>query len=261
MIPAMKPKISVMITCANAQKTLSAACESVMWADEIIIVDSGSTDQTPQIAQTYATKYVVEPWRGYTGQKQFGCSLASNDWVLVLDSDEVVNPMLASAIQSLTQDQLDKHDVFFVKRKNYIYGKHVRAWDPDWQSRLIHKDRVIWKEHALHEGRKGQSPDREGKLPGKLLHKPTGPSEFTDYFSGDRLDKRLLPVAREMYDKGKRCHPWDLLLRPALAFLKFYFVKLGFLSGTFGLMMAQKAANSTQLKYAALWYVQKFENK
>tara|TARA_Y100000589_G_scaffold199270_1_gene188119 strand:- start:2875 stop:3648 length:774 start_codon:yes stop_codon:yes gene_type:complete len=257
----MKPKISVMITCSNAQKTLSAACESVIWADEIIIVDSGSTDQTPQIAETYATKYVVEPWRGYTGQKQFGCSLASNEWVFVLDSDEVVSKPLANAIQTLTQETLDEHDVFFVKRKNYVYGKHVRAWDPDWQSRLIHKDRVIWKEHALHEGRKGQTPEREGKLKGQLLHKPTGPAEFTDYFSGDRLDKRLLPVAREMFAKGKRCHSWDLLFRPVLAFLKFYFIKLGFLSGNFGLMMAQKASTSTQLKYAALWYVQKFESK
>lgn len=252
---------SVMITCANAQKTLSAACESVQWADELIIVDSGSTDQTPEIAQTYATKYVVEPWRGYTGQKQFGCSLASNDWVLVLDSDEVVSSRMAQSITSLTPEQLDRHDVFFFKRKNFVYGKHVRAWDPDWQSRLIHKDRAIWKEHALHEGRKGQSPDREGRLKGYLLHKPTGPAEFSDYFSGERMDKRLLPVARDMYARGKRCHSWDLLLRPALAFAKFYFIKLGFLSGTFGLMMAQKASMSTQLKYAALWYVQKFEDK
>jgi glycosyltransferase involved in cell wall biosynthesis len=257
----MKPKISVMITCANAQKTLSAACESVMWADEIIIVDSGSTDQTPQIAQTYATKYVVEPWRGYTGQKQFGCTLCSNDWVLVLDSDEVVTPRLAAAILALSQEQLDKHDVFSIKRKNFVFGKYVRAWDPDWQSRLIHKDRAIWIEHSLHEGRKAQSPDRHGKLAGQLLHKPTGPSEFSDYFSGNRMDKRLLTVAREMHEKGKRCYPWDLLFRPALAFLKVYFVKLGFLSGTFGFMIAQKASASTQLKYAALWYVQKFENK
>ncbi|MFG0248696.1 MAG: glycosyltransferase family 2 protein [Phycisphaeraceae bacterium JB051] len=257
----MKPKISVMITCANAQKTLSAACESVMWADEIIIVDSGSTDQTPQIAQTYATKYVVEPWRGYTGQKQFGCSLCSNDWVFVLDSDEVVSPKLANAIQALTAEELDQHDLFWASRKNYVFGKYVRAWDPDWQSRLIHKDRVTWVEHALHEGRKGQSPEREGKLSGRLLHKPVGPVEFADYFCGSRMDKRLLPVAQEMYAKGKRCYPWDLLLRPALAFGKFYFIKLGFLSGTFGLMMAQKASASTQLKYAALWYVQKFESK
>jgi (heptosyl)LPS beta-1,4-glucosyltransferase len=255
----MKPKISVMITCANAQKTLSAACESVQWADELIIVDSGSIDQTPQIAHTYATKYVVEPWRGYTGQKQFGCSLASNDWVLVLDSDEVVNPRMAQVIQSLTPAQLNNYDVFYFKRKNYIFNRHVRAWDPDWQSRLIHKDRAIWIEHTLHEGRKGQTPEREDQLTGHLLHKQTGEVAFSDYFSGDRMDKRLLPVAREMYANGKRCHVWDLIFRPHLAFLKFYFVKLSFLSGSFGLMMAQKAAISTQLKYAALWYVQNFE--
>jgi hypothetical protein len=111
----------------------------------------------------------------------------------------------------------------------------------------------------LHEGRKGQTPEREDQLTGHLLHKQTGEVAFSDYFSGDRMDKRLLPVAREMYANGKRCHVWDLIFRPHLAFLKFYFVKLSFLSGSFGLMMAQKAAISTQLKYAALWYVQNFE--
>ncbi|MBL4700477.1 MAG: glycosyltransferase family 2 protein [Phycisphaeraceae bacterium] len=257
----MKPKISVMITCCNAEKTLSAACESVQWAEEIIIVDSGSTDQTAQIAKTYATKYIVEPWRGYTGQKKFGAEHASNDWVLILDSDEIVNARLAQNIQSLTDDHLAKHDLFWIKRKNFVFLKHVRAWDPDWQSRLIHKDRVIWLEHALHEGRKAKSSEREGKLGGHLLHKPVGPVDFMDYFGGDRMDKRLLPVAREMYQRGKRCHCWDLLLRPALAFLKFYFIKGGLFSGSFGLLMAQKASVSTQLKYAALWYVQKIEEK
>lgn len=257
----MEPKISVIICCANAQKTLSAACESVQWADEIIIVDSGSNDQTSEIAKAYATKYVVEPWRGYTEQKQFAATLCANDWVLILDGDEELNKTLIREIQRLTLEKLDQYDMFHIRRKNFVMGKYVRAWDPDWIARLIHRDRVQWQVHSLHNTCYAKDPKREGKLKGHFLHKRIGSVDYADYFSGKRMDERLLLVAREMHADGKRCYPWDLLLRPALAFLKFYFIKKSFLSGTFGLMMAQKASVSTQLKYATLWYVQNFEAK
>ncbi len=256
-------KISVAICCANAENTLEATCQSVQWADECIIVDSGSEDNTPQIAQRYADTYVVEPWRGYTEQKQFSASLCKHDWVLILDSDEEVTPELAQTIQSLTQDELNCCDVFWMKRRNFVLGRHVRAWDPDWQSRLIHRHKAQWQSHALHEGRRASDPTREGRLQGDLLHKRTWASNadnFDDYFGGSRLDERLLPVARQMYDDGKRCRPWDLLLRPWFAFFKFYVLKRGFLDGSFGLLMAQKASVSTQLKYAALWHVQNLKD-
>ncbi len=135
-------------------------------------------------------------------------------------------------------------------------GRVARAWLPDWQSRLIHRGRARWSEHALHEDRLPSDPSRVGRLPGFLEHKRLSRAGFADYFGGRRLDERLLPVAREMHARGKRCHWWDLLLRPAAAFWKFYLLKRGFLDGTFGLLIAQKAAVSTQLKYAALWAVQ-----
>lgn len=257
----MKPKISVIICCANAQKTLSAACESIQWADELIIVDSGSTDQTPEIAKIYATRYIAEPWRGYTEQKQFAITLCANDWVLIVDSDEEIPSSLTREIQNLSQQQFDQHDMFHVRRKNYVMGKHVRAWDPDWIARLVHRQRVQWQDHALHNTCYATDTKREGRLKGHFLHKRVGKPDYSDYFCGKRMDERLLLVAREMYQRGKRCHWWDLLLRPALAFLKFYFIKGGLFSGSFGLLMAQKASVSTQLKYAALWYVQKFEAK
>ena len=250
------PEISVIICCANAEDTLGPACESAKWADELIVVDSGSQDRTPQIAQQHADRYVVEPWRGYMGQKKFASELARNDWVFVLDGDEEISPELAREVASLTAQQLDSHDVFLLRRRNYLMGRFVRAWCPDWQSRLIHQKRCSWPDEVLHEARQASSPDRCGRLKGHIEHKRVSDAGFSDYFSGERMDERLLMVAQQMHDRGKRATGLDLVLRPWFAFFKFYFLKKGFLDGAFGLLIAQKAAVSTQLKYAALWYVQ-----
>src|SRR5690606_8000276 len=99
-------------------------------------------------------------------------------------------------------------------------------------------------------------PERTGSLKGWLEHKRYSDAGFSDYFSGKRMDERLLMVAREMHAQGKRCRWYDLVFRPRIAFWKFYLLKRGFLDGSFGLLIAQKAAVSVQLKYAALWAVQ-----
>jgi len=141
-------------------------------------------------------------------------------------------------------------------RRHYVMGKPTRAWSPDWQSRLIHRGRVAWTDHALHEDRLPGSPERIMRLRGHLLHKRTGTPGWPDYFSGARLDGRVLDVARQMHARGKRCHWWDLVFRPRVMFFKLYLLKGGCLEGTFGLMIAQKSAWGVQLKYAALWAVQ-----
>lgn len=250
------PQVSVVICCANAQATLPAALDSVAWADEVVVVDSGSTDATADIAQARAHVYRVEPWRGYTGQKKFGASLARHDWVLILDGDEEVSPALAAELQQLDDATLAGLDVLYMRRRNWLLGRPVRGWWPDWQSRLIHRQRTHWPEEALHDQREPSDPRRTRRLRGALEHKRVGPPDFHDYFGGARLDQRLLPVARQMYDRGKRASFLDLWLRPKLAFFKFFVIKRGFLDGSFGLLVAQKAAVSVQLKYAALWYVQ-----
>ncbi|MBB6430908.1 glycosyltransferase family 2 protein [Algisphaera agarilytica] len=255
-------KISVVICCANAEATLPAAVASVKWADELVIVDSGSEDRTAEIAQAAADVYRLEPWRGYTGQKKFGTELAANDWVLVLDGDEEVSPKLAQQIQALTDGELDGLDVVYCNRRNWVMGRPVRAWWPDRQSRLIHRGRTHWPEEALHDTREPSDPSRTKRLSGHLEHKRVGfdgLESWSDYFSGKRLDERVLMVARQMHAQGKRASWASLALRPYMAFIKFYFIKRGFLDGTFGLLIAQKAAFSVQLKYAALWAVQQEE--
>lgn len=250
------PKLTIIICCANAEATLGPACNTARWADELIVVDSGSTDRTPEIAKEHADRYVVEPWRGYGGQKKFAAELASNDWVFFLDGDEECSPELAAEWQRYTQAELDRLDLLLVPRKNYLLGRYVRGWWPDRLTRIFHRRRVTWDDEVLHDTRKPSDPSRVRNMSGWIEHKRHSDAGFSDYFSGKRMDERLLMVAQQMYDRGKRASALDLLFRPWLAFIKFYFLKRGFMDGTFGLLIAQKAAVSTQLKYAALWSIQ-----
>ena len=250
------PPISVVICCANVADTLEAALISTQWADERIVVDSGSTDTTPEIARRHADRYVVEPWRGYTAQKEYGASLAGNDWVFVLDGDEACSPALAEELSALPEQDFDRHDVMLVRRRNFVMGRLVRPWNPDWQSRIIHRQRCHWAQEVLHDARLPSDPSRVKKLRGWIEHKRHSAGGFRDYFDGALEDSRLMDVARAMHACGRRCHCWDLWLRPAAAFFKFYLIKRGILDGSFGLLIAQKAARGAQLKYAALWAVQ-----
>jgi len=251
----MRP-ISVVICCANCADTLGDACDSAGWADELVIVDSGSQDATAQIAQSRADRYELEPWRGYDKQKQYGASLARNDWVFVLDGDEELSPELIAEIKALPDAVFDDCDVLTMPRLNYLFGRPIRAWLPDTQDRLIHRGRVTWPQEALHERREPGDPSRVRRLRGPIYHKRTSTAGFTDYFSGKRMDDRLMAVARQAYDRGKRARWYDLLLRPSMAFFKFYILKRGCLDGALGLLIAQKAYVSAQLKYAALWAIQ-----
>lgn len=254
------PAITVIICCANVADSIRQACESVAWADELIVVDSGSTDATGDIAKSLAHRYVVEPWRGHSGQKQFAADLATHDWIFFLDGDEECSPELARQWRALTDAQAERYDLLLVPRKNYVMGRYVRAWWPDRLTRIFHRKRCEWSGEVLHDTRKASDPSRVRNVSGWIEHKRHSNAGFSDYFSGSRLDARLVAVAQEMYDKGKRCHWYDLL-RPPVAFLKFFVVKRGFLDGTFGLLIAQKAAVSVQLKYAALWAVQNGQAK
>jgi len=252
-------KISVLICCANSETTLPAAIASAAWADEVVVVDSGSADRTAAIAQESADVYHVEPWRGYAGQKIFGMSLCQHDWIFILDGDEEVSPTLAKQIRALSDDRLRGLDVVSVRRQNWVLGRRVRAWFPDRQARLIHRERAVWEEDALHDTCHPSERSRGLELSGHLEHKRVGIGgleSWSDYFSGKRMDERLMLVARQMHAKGKRATWWAIAFRPWMAFIKFYFIKRGFLDGTFGLLIAQKAAVSVQLKYAALWAVQ-----
>ena len=249
-------EISIVICCVNCQGTIEQACRSAQWADELIVIDSGSDDGTAQIAQKYADRFMVEPWRGHTGQKRFAADICSHDWVFFLDGDEECSAQLASELASMSDEQIADCDLLLVPRRNYVMGRYVRSWWPDYLTRIFHRRRCTWTDQVLHDTRTASHPSRVRKLRGWLIHKKHSEAGFADYFSGSRLDERLLDVARQMHRQGRRCSMLDLILRPMFAFIKFFVLKRGLFDGSFGLLIAQKAAVSTQLKYAALWAVQ-----
>ena len=248
--------MSVAICCYNAGNTIEAACRSVRWADEIVVVDSGSTDATPELARRHADRFVVEPWRGYTEQKKYATSLCRNDWVLVLDADEECSPELAGEILGLGADDLERVDVLHMRRRNYLMGRYVRAWGPDWQSRLIHRGRCHWRDEVLHDARLPSHPDRVRRLRGWLEHRRLDRGDLGDYFDAAIAEERFRLVAADLFASGRRARWLDLWFRPPFAFFKFYILRLGFLDGKFGLLVAQRAATATQLKYAALWVLE-----
>ncbi len=253
----MPPPISICIAAKNEQAKIRAALESARkcpWCSELAVFDSGSTDQTASIAGELADRVESIHWTTYADSKRRMVESARHDWVFILDADEQISPEVADEIARLPDQAFADHAIITMPRRNYLLGRHVRAWDPDRQSRLIDRRRVRWPQRAVHDERIAT----EGKplhLAGHLDHNRNS-DDFGDYFDGQRYQQRIDAMARELFDQGKRAGYGDLLLRPAAAFIKMYLLKGGFTQGSFGLMIAQKAAVFTQLKYARLWHLQ-----
>ena len=262
-MPAPPVPLTVMICGRDAEASLAATLASVGWVDQVLVLlDDRTGDGSAGVAERWAVDHPnintvvrLEPWRGFSGSKEHGATLSRNDWILVVDADEEVSPLLREQVLALDAADFEAFDLGYVRRRNWVLGRRVRAWWPDWQNRLWHRGRVTWGDEALHDKRDA-AEDRKRRFTGWLEHKRIG-GDWSDYFSGGRQDARIGLVAEQMYRRGKRVGPVGLFCRPIGAFFKFYVLKRGFLDGAFGLLIAQKAAVSTQLKYAALWSTQK----
>lgn len=249
-------RVSVVINRANVPDTIEPACRSAAWADEMVVVDAGPEDGSRDVAARFSARYVAEPWRGYTEQKKLGVSLCRNEWVLILDADEECSPELRDEIERLSEAECERYDLFQMRRRNYLMGRYVRAYSPDWQNRLIHRGRCRWADEAFHDRRLPGDPSRVRKLRGWLEHGRSRRAGFAEYFNGRQADVRLRVIAEDRYRRGKRCGWSGLLFRPFFAFVKFYVLKGGFLDGAFGVLIAGRAASAVQLEYAALWAIQ-----
>ncbi len=253
----MPPKISVCILAVNEEKKIGYALESSRscpWVDEIIVFDSGSTDGTAEMARRHADRVEHHPWVDFSTNRRKIVEAARNDWVLVLDADEEISPELAAEIGGLPESAFHGHPVMTMPRRNYLLGRHVRAWDPDRIDRLFDRRRVVWPVRSVHDFREPTAGTRM-KLRYPILHNRHS-DDWGDYFEGSRYQKRTEALAHEMFEAGKRIGFLGLWLRPWITFCKFYFLKRGFLDGALGLIVAQKSAFSVQLKYARLWHLQ-----
>ncbi len=244
----MRASLSVTIITLNEEENIRACLESVRWADEIVVCDSGSRDKTLEICREYTQRVYVDEWRGFGAHKNLCLSRAAHPWVLSLDADERVTPALQTAIQEVLAAE-GSLDGYFIPRRNYFLGRWVRSsgWYPDHVLRLFRKTRGKFKEVAVHE-----AVEVEGRV--GFLEEPL---EHHTYRSvGDflgRMDRYSGLAAEEMLRQGRKAGILDLVLRPPVTFLRMFLLRGGFREGWGGLVLAGLYACYTFAKYARLW--------
>ena len=245
-------KISATIITFNEFRNIRAACEAVAWADEIVVVDSESTDATREIATECGARVLVRPWPGFAEQKQFAAESATCDWIFSLDADERLSPELHAAIDRLrAADESTLADGYLIARRAFYMGRWIRGggWYPDRQLRLYRKSRGGWQGPHIHESVKMDGDARVAVLPGDLLHYTTSdPAEHKRM-----IEERYAPLgARKMLAQGKRVTNLKVATIGPATFVRSYVLKGGFRDGRAGWTIARMAAYHARLKYRLL---------
>ncbi len=247
-------KISATVITLNEEASIVRALSSLDWADEIIVVDSGSTDKTIEIAESFGAKFAHREWTGFSDQKQFAAELADSDWIFSLDADEEVSPELKQEIISFKASEATI-DGFKIPRLAFYMDRPIRhsGWYPDAQLRLYDRTKGRWKSVPVHESVEMASGSRIAKLSGDILHYSVQSATHHHKMIGERY----APLAAEaMLDAGRKASYTKLLLAGPSAFLRSYVLKAGFLDGLPGLAIANFAAHHAFLKQMLLWELQ-----
>ena len=240
-------KLSVAMICYNEEAILDKSLSAVQWADEIVIVDSFSTDRTLQIAGRYTDKVVQHVWEGYGRQKTRALGLASCPWVLSLDADEVVSPELAAEIRELLAGTPDRAG-YRIPRMTCYLGRLLRhTWYPDHKLRLFQRGRVTWGDEQVHESVGLDGPS--GTLTAPLIH-----YSFASLEDHVRTLQRYTTLgADDLVRAGRSFSLVRLLGSPLVLFVKQFFLKRGFLDGIPGLIACVLSGVHEFLKYAKLY--------
>jgi len=249
----MKSKLSVTIICKNEESRIRRCLESVNWVDEIVVVDSGSTDKTLEIVAEYTDKIFSNvDWPGFGLQKKLAVEKASNNWILALDSDEVVSENLKTEIIDCLKNA-DEKTVYRVNRLTNFCDKFIyhSGWHPDKIVRLFNKKYYTYNEKHVHETVECKSATKID-LKGKLLH-------YTFESLEDYMDKRngyAKAWADSQYAKGRKVGLFEIITHSLFAFIRHYIIRLGFLDGYHGFLISVIQVQYTFNKYNFL----KFKN-
>jgi len=240
-------KISVTVITKNEAADIDAALASVAWADEIVVVDSRSTDETVAIARRRTDRVVVREWPGYIEQKNYAASIASHDWILSLDADERVTPELASEIRSVLAGT-PRAAAFRIPRVTWHLGRWIRTtdWYPDYQLRLYDRRSAQWTGKYVHEAVTVRGGI--GQLRGELQHYAY--RDIADHL--ETIDRYTTLAARQMHEAGRRATVLDLTFHPFFAFLRNYVLRGGFRDGATGFTISRMNAYYVFLKFAKL---------
>lgn len=237
-------KIAATIITLNEEANIGACLASLDFVEEIVVVDSGSTDGTAEICRSHPkVRFHELPWEGFGRQKNLAASLAGTDLIFNIDADERVTPELRASL--LTAD-VSTHPSFRLARKNYFGRRWIRrcGWYPDYTVRLYDRKVAGFSERSVHESVVGPGP--VGTLSGNLVHYTY--RGISDYLK--RMDRYSTLAAQEVAKRGKAPGVAKILVKPVFTFLKMYFLKLGFLEGYTGLLLSLLYAQYTFCKYA-----------
>ena len=243
-------RLSIIIVAKNEAVNIVECVRSAGFADEVIVLDSGSTDGTPQLASSEGAKVVATDWPGYGPQNNRGIDLAAGDWFFSLDADERISPELAAEIRAA----MERPDVngFRVPRTSMFCGRFMKhgGWCPDYTRRLARRGKARFTDHFLHANLQVDGPI--GTLRSPIIH--------YSYRSMDavleKLNRYSSASARDMTTEGRKGSLGRAILHGLWAFFRTYFLRLGFLDGRFGFMLAVSNAEGTYYRYVKLWLAQ-----
>jgi glycosyltransferase involved in cell wall biosynthesis len=242
--------VTVVIAAKNEAANIVACIDSIRWADEIIVVEDGSTDGTADLAIQAGAKVLQQPFTTIGSQRNAAIERATHDWIFVVDADERGTPALAAEVLGIVGDSvgLPPRRSYRVPRRNYFLGREIRhgGWDRDKPVRLF-RSLFRYSSNRVHESVETQGP--VGELQSSLLHAPY--ATIDQYF--EKLDRYSQWWAEDRFERGRRAGAGTIVIRPPLRFLSMYVLKGGFLDGAQGAVLACLAATSVMAKYARLW--------
>jgi glycosyltransferase involved in cell wall biosynthesis len=240
--------VSVTVITRNEAAHIEGCLASVAWADERLVVDCGSTDDTVERARRAGARVIVRDWPGYAAQKNFAAGEAAFDWILSVDADERVTPALAAEIQATLHADPSAAG-FRIPRVTFHLGRWIRTtdWYPDPQLRLYDRRRARWQPRRVHES--VTADGRVGRLTRDLQHYAY--RDISHHHA--TMDRYTTLAADEMFEAGRRAGLLDLAVHPPAAFLRNYVLRRGVLDGVPGLVISAMNAHYVFLKFAKLW--------
>ncbi len=249
----MTTALSLCVITRDAAAELAACLASVPFAAEIVVVDSGSFDDTVEIAHRHGARVILKPWLGFGPQKNFAITQASHDWVICLDADERLSPELAVSMQRALEAHREQEakglpTAYAMARRNRFLGRWLAHGEgyPDWNTRLFDRRRARWSEDAVHERVVAQGP--VARLHGDLLH---ASAESLEHYL-DKQNRYTTLQAQAMHARGERTSAARIVLSPLVRFIRFYFFRLGWLDGLPGLVHIAIGCGASFIKYAKL---------
>jgi glycosyltransferase involved in cell wall biosynthesis len=251
----MPASLTACIIAFNEEERIAECLRSLAWCEEILVVDSHSTDATREIAGSLGARVIERDWPGYAAQKEFAVRAAANDWVLCVDADERLSPELQAEMQSLRERGFGASGYEMPRCTRYL-GAWIRhgTWYPDAQLRLF--DRRCGRWMSAYAGGLHERVELDGsieRLAGDLWHEPY--RTISDHLR--TIDRYTTAIAEGMHAAGRRARIDQLVLTPAAEFLRFYLLKRGFRDGWRGLLLAYLHAHYVRMKYAKLMALQR----